>query len=937
MTNVGSHIARTSLVYYATVMMLSLRGIILIPLLLHTFGPETYGLYILALSGVSYGVVVAQFGLDSSIYQYLTPVLKTDAARDVFWTALQTAAAVAFIGMLVAAIVGLGGVGGDLGILILACALASSGQVLWGLSLTPYRCEERSGVYMTTSMSTTLGDFLLTATVAFLFRNLAIVFCVLATYHLSVASVLLVLQHRRLPFKCWSVSQFVKLVRFGFDGLVNQLFITGYFVWDRTIVSIAAGLSAVAAYAPGMAMGAVVLPLAGTSTFTLPTLLARPSIHRSPSAKRAVLRQAIRQYSLMALPAAVGAALISGPFLQIITTPALAAVATPISWVACAAVLASGLARFAILSLRADGDDGWLSKNLVAHFAVFVLLAGGASWFWPAHAPLVVAISILLVNLSQTVSVFIRLRCFVTNVLAPSLFITPMIGAAVFSVVFAFFYPRGIPAILLMVAVSVVLYAVVCMALERVLPRDLLAMIRKQADLNFTEAVESVSAKDPVLLYSGPNHLFASSGIFYAVELADAFEVHVILNEYGSQAITQAMLDALARRQIQVHWLPDRRGLHKHEAYRDFCDNLLERVPTKIVLVDDDMGPFNIVLVRRARHLGARVVCFQTGTFDRSNASDFRTIVAVQARLLADRFHLPFWLASIWIIARTHLRHVWGYYWGPVLSGFRPYPGPSSVYLRRSHTGRRGGERFLCYEPGAYAIAVQDGTPEEQMVAIGHPLLRETGRRLFAEIYPSPDYVAENAALLLVDIPIVAQTKQAEECDSASLAGRVAAVADALSRRYGQVLIKPHPVLQGHSAFLSTLQHSLADNKAIQMLEPSVNALGFLQVVRAVVGEQSTVLKLARYFPNLLVISAGFSVLPRRPFHASEAGLLVFDHWREIIEADISATPPIARASLAPEGVAPSLTVVDILHQCGMLPAEKVANMSAPLRAIIEK
>ena len=924
MAALSSHIARTSLVYYATVAILSLRGIVLIPLLLRTFGPAQYGLYVLALSGISYGHVLALFGMDSSVYQYLTPVLRTKTARVVFWTTIQTVAAFASVLILGALVGGMLFLSGTVSHLVLACSVVAAGQVIWGLSLAPFRCEERSGIYMGSSMTTTLGDFVVTATTTLLARNLETVFVALACYHVAVAAVVLSIQSGRLPYHPWSFTQFRKQIRFGLNGLVNQLVITGYFVWDRTIVSVAAGLTAVAAYAPGMAMGAVILPLAGTSVFTLPTLLVRPDIRQSPTLRRSVLRQAIRQYALVAIPAAVGAALIARPFLRIITSPTLAAVAAPVAWLACGAVLASGLSRFAILALRADGEDKWLSKNLVLHFAVFVLLAAGLSFLWPRETPFFVAASILTVNLAQAYAAFRRLRRRVTNVLAPALFLTPAVGTAAFVWLHFLFPVQSLAAIVALVGVSIAVYAATTMALERVGPRKLIRFIRQPTGLEGGSADEPVrrdGERQTIILYSGPNHLFACAGIFYAAELAEQYEVHVILNEYGRAVITQPMLNALVGRNIGVHWLPDARGLKKHEAYHDFSHSLIEKFRPSAVFADDDMGVFDVVLARRARETGARVICFQTGTFGESMAYDYQMITRGQGALWARARGLPPEWGRRYITARQHAMHHWHYYLGPCLAGYRSYPGVSSIFLRRSHTGRRDGEFYLAYEPGSPPIAARDGTPEHKIIPIGHPLLRDAGKRLFSEIYPSPDFVEKNSALLLVDFPSEVASATSGNNKSArnwtsSLIEAVVALAKNLSNHYSQIIIKPHPALGRHVGFLNELKLALESVPGVRFVEPAINAIGFLRIVRIVIGDESTVLKLARYFPGLVIVSTDFSsVTGRRPFHASEAGFNVFDGWREAAVADLSALPATNSQCGCPEGADPAVTVVELLQR----------------------
>ncbi len=921
MTAVGSHIARTSIVYYVSLAILALRGLILIPLLLRLLGTLGYGTYILAVSGVSYGIIIIQMGLDSALYQYLTPALRTPRASVLFWTAILTAASWASVLVIAAAIFPVG----PAGRLVLSCVCVAAGQVLWGLSLAPYRCDERSGIYTGTAISINFGDFLITLSVAALSHSLAIVLGSLAFYHLTAAIVLLTTQARKLPPQLWSRVEFDRMIRFGANGLLNQLVVAGYFVWDRIFISLTAGVAMVAAYAPGMALAACILPLAGTSAFTLPTLLVRDAVRRSPRLTRTIMRHAIQQYVLMAIPAVAGITLIARPFLNAITSPSLAAIGTPVAWLAAGAVLANGLARFAILALRARGEDRWLLRSLLLNFATFVALSAIPSSLWPAYAPVATASAILAVNSSQLFFAYRHLGNHVPNVLTPSLFLTPAIATLGFVCLRFVVTLTSLVDVIEYVVAAIAIYVAVGMAIERVSILSLWRMLRSPAELPETElrpGSTKLEERPSILLHSGPNHLFCSIGILYAAELAETFKVHVILSEYRNSNITSAMIGALRRRNIDIHWIPDRRWLSKHEANYDLVSQLLETSRPLAVFLNDDTGEFNIAMARAARKSGARVICFQTGAFGEAPALDYEYAVNTHGALWARERGLPMLAGRTLIAARLLAWHYWHYYLAPLLIGHRPYRGPSSLYLRRGHIGQRDGEAYLCYEPGGPRIAIKAGTPSESVVPIGHPLLRSAGKTMLAEISSCPEGVGARAALLLVNLPgdpSATLTGQEGKSDTvAMVVDATVGLAAALSKNYDQVLVKPHPGLVRIGNILDQLKSALKKCPQVTILDPKLDAVWLLPFVRIVVGDTSSVLKFARYFPGLIIVSTCFSDRPLKTFHASDAGLHVFATWRDVVASNLAALAPADGVGILPEG-ATLEPIVEVLTRRGLL------------------
>ena len=245
--------------------------------------------------------------------------------------------------------------------------------------------------------------------------------------------------------------------------------------------------------------------------------------------------------------------------------------------------------------------------------------------------------------------------------------------------------------------------------------------------------------------------------------------------------------------------------------------------------------------------------------------------------------------------------------------------------LRRLATGRRDGEFLLIYEPGAAAVMVREGVPANKIVNIGHPLLRPSGKLLFEEIFPRTGALELDSTLLLVDFladidSAGSKTEMDVDASVAQICEATLGLTEALSRNYSQVLIKPHPALGRFPALVAELKRTIGKIPRAVFVEPQVNALALLSGVRAVVGEESSVLKLARYLPGLLIVSVNFSGSgTRRPFHASEAGMVVFDSWRELVDLDFHSLQSGDASTASPSGVDPAMTIPEILDAHGIV------------------
>ena len=468
------HIIRTNLFFFLNVLVQGLRGLVLIPLFLRLMHPVGYGQWVLVMSWAGYALVVALVGLDLSIYQYVTPKLRTDSGRSIYWMIVRIALFWTAALYLIVAGTAVGCATGDVTRIVLFGGLYVCGQTFWMLFLAPFRCEERTYIFLLSQILITLGDFLVTVFTAFAYRALPPILFALAAYHLSVALLLFLIQRRRTPYRAPLKLPMRSYFTFGASMTATQLITMGFFVMDKSIITYFTGLQTLASYGPALSLALILLPLSAAGTVTLPTLLVRTEVRNSVEIKKAILRSAIKHWGLLALPCALGIAMLAQFALTILASTALAKTGTSITWVATAALLADGLTRFANVALRTEGDIYWPAYVKVVHFIVFLLVGVAAVAAEPHHAGLLVISTILITNLSYMIFCYARLRRYIPHLLQPRIFTTPLVGCAAITAWFVFS-----PALatvlnaLLFVAISVVIYGVVIMMMERVSPGKL--------------------------------------------------------------------------------------------------------------------------------------------------------------------------------------------------------------------------------------------------------------------------------------------------------------------------------------------------------------------------------------------------------------------------------------------------------------------------------
>lgn len=362
------------------------------------------------------------------------------------------------------------------------------------------------------------------------------------------------------------------------------------------------------------------------------------------------------------------------------------------------------------------------------------------------------------------------------------------------------------------------------------------------------------------IIYCSVTHLFVSGGLYYAVDLAERYEVHVVLHREQAQAITDTEREALIRRGVVFHWLESGRRFTKHRGMSRAAIQFLDEIQPSFILSLDDMGLFSCYLGRHAERRDIPFICFQSGAFLAADGSEQRRLelkhgYVTHAQSLCDKGWSPF-AANVIVRLLPLLRHGFDYWVGPTIVEGRPFRGRSSLHLRIGIECQRYGRAYFVNQPGAREFRIADGMPADKIVSVPHPLSGKAGRAVYDEMY-SPRQGPNEDILVLVSYSMQPGPDHVEVA-AENLSRLVRHLAGQYQRR--RILVKLHPTMTSDTAgAVAVCLRSLVETFSnISVVSPLVNAAGLLGRAAVVISTPSTVLGMARLFDDKIVICTSF-------------------------------------------------------------------------------
>lgn len=402
------------------------------------------------------------------------------------------------------------------------------------------------------------------------------------------------------------------------------------------------------------------------------------------------------------------------------------------------------------------------------------------------------------------------------------------------------------------------------------------------------------------IIYCSVTHLFVSGGLYYAAELAERYEVHVVLHSDQARAISDGELEALVRRGVVFHWLDSGSCIARHKYFSRTVVRFLDEIQPGFVLSLDDMGLFSCYLGRQAERRDIPFVCFQSGAFLAASGAEQRRLelnygYATQMQGLRDRGRSSI-AAHVIVRLLPLLRHVLDYWVGPTIVEGRPFRGTSSLYLRIGIECQRYGCAYFVNQPGARDFRIADGMPEAKIVSVPHPISGAVGQAIYQEMYG-----AGHSEDILV---LVAYSMQPGPDHVEVAAASLSRLIHYLAPRYEtrRILVKLHPTMAAEEkGAVARCLRSIAETYSnVNVVSPSVNAVGLLGQAAVVISTPSTVLGLARLFDSKIVVCTSFDTPQEDHPLPSPVGVHLFSTAVELEDIDLFGLAPVPAGAEIP-------------------------------------
>lgn len=385
------------------------------------------------------------------------------------------------------------------------------------------------------------------------------------------------------------------------------------------------------------------------------------------------------------------------------------------------------------------------------------------------------------------------------------------------------------------------------------------------------------------MIHPGPAHLFLSVGIYYVATLAEIAQVTVVLLKRDREALPQEVVKILDEKGVRLTVIDNRRLLEKHRIFTRETARLFE---TKFdhLLIDNDMGELNVYLTRAAKRCGCPVTCFQTGASIGPIRNDYiYTLRVLGGRWAKDR-NLPAWVGRRFMATDMHLRHFWQYWVAPLLCGKRPFMGKSSLYLRTALNGHRDGERQIVYDTGLRDLYLAEGMTADRIHLIEHPLLDPLSQEIFYRLHGA---AGGDEVVVFVDFPQIKRNDITDISDetvmqTGKIIGHVRSCIPTAS-----IVLKAHPALSGDVKLIEGLKALTREFACAKLIDTTIDGASLIPRAKFVIGQQTTLLDLARNLGQFVVISVGYSQdLPNGPFRENH-GIHCFRDVPAFLKCDL--------------------------------------------------
>lgn len=310
-----------------TNLLVSLSGIILLPILTKTLPIEDYGIWVQISVTIGLIPAVVMLGLPYTMVRFLAAVKKREEIQEGFYSiafiVLFTSAIASFLLFLLSKPIAAALFDNDLTIARILSLIVFI-ECLNGLLLNFFRTFQQIKRY---SMFSFIRTYLNVALVAYFVLSGYGIFGAVIGLLISGFFVFLVMTSlviSEIGIKIPKFTNIREYLAFGLPTILGYLSSWVVNSSDRYVIGIFLGTAFVGYYSPGYTLGSIINMFIAPLAFMLPAVLSKYYDENNMKDVKMVLKYSLKYFLLLAIPSAFGLSLLSKPLLMILSTPEIA-------------------------------------------------------------------------------------------------------------------------------------------------------------------------------------------------------------------------------------------------------------------------------------------------------------------------------------------------------------------------------------------------------------------------------------------------------------------------------------------------------------------------------------------------------------------------------------------------------------------------------------
>lgn len=310
-----------------TNILVSLSGLILLPILTKNLSIDDYGLYVQIIVTITLLSTFLLLGLQNSMVRFLPSLPKAEEIQDGFYSIFFTIAIISFIGSIFILLLSdpiSEALFNNNSTIICFLAILIFIESLNAVLLNYFRSFQQTRLYSILFTSKTyLGLILITYFVITGNGILGVLFGLLISGFITfIVSLSLIIYE--ISFKIPKFTNISEYLVYGLPTIPSNLSLWVIESSDRYIIGLSLGLAFVGYYSPGYTLGSMLTMLIAPMAFLLPPLLSKNYDLDNVEYIKKILRYSMKYFLLISIPAVFGLSILSMPILLILSTPEIA-------------------------------------------------------------------------------------------------------------------------------------------------------------------------------------------------------------------------------------------------------------------------------------------------------------------------------------------------------------------------------------------------------------------------------------------------------------------------------------------------------------------------------------------------------------------------------------------------------------------------------------